>query len=167
MATYQTYLENIFSDRTVSFTSLNIKSLQCAMLFTILTIHIPNPDKYNYGELIDDEIYFRLKDKKWDTYEPVLAFIKSKEILNPTIIVPAVSWSTTYTPAWYLGFKLKFVDIDPDTFGLSSANVEAAIDGNTVAILTVNLLGSASDLSNLTTLAKKHNIFLLEDNCES
>ncbi len=86
---------------------------------------------------------------------------------NPNIIVPAVSWSTTYTPAYYLGFKLKFVDIDAQHFGLNLENVESAIDENTVAILTVNLLGSASDLTRLKSLADQKEILLLEDNCES
>lgn len=86
---------------------------------------------------------------------------------NPNIIVPAVSWSTTYTPAYYLGYKLKFVDIDPDHFGLNLRNVESAVDKDTVAILTVNLLGSASDLTQLKNLAEQKRILLLEDNCES
>ncbi len=86
---------------------------------------------------------------------------------KPNIIVPAVSWSTTYTPAYYLGYELKFVDIDSNHFGLSLENVEAAVDENTVAILTVNLLGSASDLTRLKSFAEKRRILLLEDNCES
>jgi CDP-6-deoxy-D-xylo-4-hexulose-3-dehydrase len=86
---------------------------------------------------------------------------------KPNIVVPAVSWSTTYTPSYYLGFELKFVDIDPEHFGLNSETVESAIDENTVAILTVNLLGSASDLKRLKALAKQRDILLLEDNCES
>jgi len=86
---------------------------------------------------------------------------------NPNIIVPAVSWSTTYTPAYYLGYKLKFVDVDAHHFGLNLSNVEGAVDENTVAILTVNLLGSASDLTQLKHLAEQKNILLLEDNCES
>lgn len=86
---------------------------------------------------------------------------------NPNIIVPAVSWSTTYTPAYYLGYKLKFVDIDPHHFGLNLRNVESAIDEDTVAILTVNLLGSASDLTQLKNLAEQKRILFLEDNCES
>lgn len=83
------------------------------------------------------------------------------------IIVPAVSWSTTFTPAFYLGYQLKFVDIDSKHFGLNLENVENAIDENTVAILAVNLLGSASDLTRLKHLAEQKQILLLEDNCES
>lgn len=86
---------------------------------------------------------------------------------KPNIIVPSVSWSTTYTPSYYLGFELKFVDIDPQHFGLNLENVESAVDENTVAILTVNLLGSASDLTRLKKLAEQKGILLLEDNCES
>lgn len=86
---------------------------------------------------------------------------------NPNIIVPAVSWSTTYTPAYYLGYKLRFVDVDAEHFGLNLGNVESAVDENTVAILAVNLLGSASDLAHLKHLAEQKNIIFLEDNCES
>ena len=86
---------------------------------------------------------------------------------KPNIIVPSVSWSNTYTPSYYLGFELKFVDIDSQHFGLNLENVESAMDENTVAILTVNLLGSASDLTRLKKLAKQKEILLLEDNCES
>jgi dTDP-4-amino-4,6-dideoxygalactose transaminase len=86
---------------------------------------------------------------------------------RPNIIVPAVSWSTTYTPSYYLGFRLKFVDVDPHHFGLNLENVEKALDENTVAILAVNLLGSASDLTRLKNLAEQKGILLLEDNCES
>jgi len=86
---------------------------------------------------------------------------------KPNIVVPAVSWSTTYTPSYYLGIQLRFVDTDPEHFGLNIENVESAIDEDTVAILTVNLLGSASDLTNLKTLTEQRGILLLEDNCES
>ena len=86
---------------------------------------------------------------------------------KPNIIVPSVSWSTRYTPSYYLGFELKFVDIDAQHFGLNLENVESAVDENTVAILTVNLLGSASDLTRLKKLAEQKGILLLEDNCES
>ena len=86
---------------------------------------------------------------------------------KPNIIVPAVSWSTTFTPAYFLGYQLKFVDIDSQHFGLNLENVENALDENTVAILAVNLLGSAADLTRLRDLAKQKQILLLEDNCES
>ena len=92
----------------------------------------------------------------------------SAKIENPkNIVVPAVSWSTTFTPAYYLNYELRFVDIDIESFGIATQLVESAIDENTVAILAVNILGSACDLWKLQEIASKHGIWLLEDNCES
>jgi|MesohylFT_1024984.scaffolds.fasta_scaffold04809_3 dTDP-4-amino-4,6-dideoxygalactose transaminase len=92
---------------------------------------------------------------------------QSRGILNPNIIVPAVSWSTTYTPAYFLGFNLKFIDVDPKTFSMDASQVIAAVDDATIGILAVNLLGSAADLEHLEIYARQREIFLLEDNCES
>ena len=92
---------------------------------------------------------------------------RSRKLLNPNIIVPSVSWSTTYTPAYFLGFRLKFVDVNPNTFGLDVSNVMQAVDSETIGILTVNLLGSPSDLEEIAKFAKERDIILLEDNCES
>ena len=79
---------------------------------------------------------------------------------NPNIIVPAVSWSTTYTPSYYLGYKLKFCDVDSNHFGLSADSTIRAIDNDTIAILAVNLLGSPSDLVRLKQLAEEKGIIL-------
>ena len=58
----------------------------------------------------------------------------SRQLVNPNIIVPSVSWSTTYTPAYFLGFKLKFVDVSPDTFGLDLSHVMEAVDSEGLSI---------------------------------
>lgn len=83
------------------------------------------------------------------------------------VIVPAVSWSTTYYPVNQVGAVLRFVDVDPDTFNLSVAGVEAAISEKTSAVLAVNLLGNPAPLFELTSLCEREEIVLLEDNCES
>ena len=41
------------------------------------------------------------------------------ERIEPNIIVPAISWSTTYTPSYYLGYKLKFVDVSEGNYGIN------------------------------------------------
>jgi len=83
------------------------------------------------------------------------------------VIVPAVSWSTTYYPVTQMGYTLKFVDIELDTLNASAASIEAAITNKTAGILAVNLLGNPSELDRLRELADLHKIFLIEDNCES
>jgi CDP-6-deoxy-D-xylo-4-hexulose-3-dehydrase len=83
------------------------------------------------------------------------------------VIVPAVSWSTTYYPVNQAGLILKFVDIDLNTLNLDVDLVEKAIGPKTKAILAVNLLGNPAELTKLRLLAEKRNLVLLEDNCES
>ena len=56
------------------------------------------------------------------------------------IIVPAVSWSTTYYPLSQYGLIQKFVDIDRGTLNYDLAALESAISNNTRAIMIVNLL---------------------------
>lgn len=86
---------------------------------------------------------------------------------KPEVIVPAVSWSTTFTPFYYLNMTPVFVDVDYGNFGLSVEAVKSAISPNTVGILAVNVLGQPADLDYLKDLADLNGLFLLEDNCES
>lgn len=83
------------------------------------------------------------------------------------IIVPAVSWSTTYFPLQQYGLKVKFVDIDRDTLNIDLKKLEAAISDKTKAILLVNLLGNPNDFSAIQKMIDGKGITLLEDNCES
>ncbi|MHB9035622.1 MAG: DegT/DnrJ/EryC1/StrS family aminotransferase [Armatimonadota bacterium] len=94
---------------------------------------------------------------------------KSGKRMNPgdEVIVPAVSWSTTYYPLHQYGLKLRFVDINLDSLCLDLDAVEDSITSQTCAILAVNLLGSSNDYSRLQQLCDKHDLILLEDNCES
>lgn len=93
----------------------------------------------------------------------------SKYSLQPgdEVIVPAVSWSTTYYPLHQYGLKLKFVDISLDSLNIDVEQLEAAISRETKAIYAVNLLGNPNDFDKLKELCEKHNLILLEDNCES
>ena len=83
------------------------------------------------------------------------------------VIVPAVSWSTTYYPLYQYGLRLKFVDIDLDTLNFDLDQLEAAISDKTKAILAVNLLGNPNDFDRIKTIIGDREIVLLEDNCES
>ena len=97
-----------------------------------------------------------------------LKYVKNSKLTNGDhVIVPAVSWSTTYYPINQLGFVLDFVDIDINTLNIDPIEVEKRISSKTKAIFTVNLLGNPSNLQALSEIADKHNLILLEDNCES
>jgi len=97
----------------------------------------------------------------------ILALLKEKYKLGGDIIVPAVSWSTTYFPIYQYGFKLNFVDVDKDTLNIDPQKVENAITKDTCAIFAVNLLGNSCNFNELNRIAEKHNLMLIEDNCES
>ena len=83
------------------------------------------------------------------------------------VIVPAVSWSTTYFPLQQYGLSVKFVDIDRDTLNIDLAKLKDAITDKTKAILAVNLLGNPNDFDVIRALIGDRKITLLEDNCES
>ena len=83
------------------------------------------------------------------------------------VIVPAVSWSTTYFPLQQYGLKVKFVDIDRETLNIDLEKLEKAITDDTKVILAVNLLGNPNDFGRLNSLISDRGITLLEDNCES
>lgn len=83
------------------------------------------------------------------------------------VIVPAVSWSTTYYPLHQYGLKLKFVDIDLHTLNYDLDQLEQAIGPRTRAIMAVNLLGNPNDFARIQALTEGRGIVLMEDNCES
>lgn len=83
------------------------------------------------------------------------------------VIVPAVSWSTTYYPLYQYGLKIKFVDIDIETLNYDLDALAAAITDRTRAIMVVNLLGNPNDFAKINEIVAGRNIRLLEDNCEA
>ena len=83
------------------------------------------------------------------------------------VIVPAVSWSTTYFPLQQYGLKLKFVDIDINTLNYDLDELSSAISDKTRMIMVVNILGNPNDFDVINRLIKDRDIFILEDNCES
>ena len=91
------------------------------------------------------------------------------KLLEPgdEVIVPAVSWGTTYFPVHQLGLMLTFVDVDRHTLNIDLDLLEAAITPRTRAVFTVNLLGNPCDFERLGAICKAHDLVLIEDNCES
>jgi CDP-4-dehydro-6-deoxyglucose reductase, E1 len=83
------------------------------------------------------------------------------------VIVPAVSWSTTYLPLQQYGLKVKFVDIDIETLNFDLDALDSAVTDRTKVILSVNLLGNPNDFDRINKIINSRDIILLEDNCES
>jgi CDP-6-deoxy-D-xylo-4-hexulose-3-dehydrase len=83
------------------------------------------------------------------------------------VIVPAVSWSTTYYPLYQYGLKIKFVDIDLQTLNYDLDQLRSAVTDKTRAIMVVNLLGNPNDFATIQNIIGLRDIVLIEDNCES
>tara|TARA_R110002049_G_scaffold2365_2_gene17265 strand:- start:22476 stop:23642 length:1167 start_codon:yes stop_codon:yes gene_type:complete len=83
------------------------------------------------------------------------------------VIVPAVSWSTTYFPLQQYGLKLKFVDIDLETLNYDLKALKESISDSTKMIMIVNLLGNPNDFDVINEIVDGKDIILIEDNCES
>lgn len=83
------------------------------------------------------------------------------------VIVPAVSWGTTYYPINQVGAKIRLVDVDAETLNITTEAVAEAIGPRTKAVLAVNLLGNPAPLDELQRLCAAEGLVLLEDNCES
>lgn len=83
------------------------------------------------------------------------------------LIVPAVSWGTTYYPATQNGLTLRFVDVSPTDWNIDVDQVRAAISERTVGVCAVSLLGSPAPLTALERICADAGILLIEDNCES
>ena len=56
-----------------------------------------------------------------------------------------------------------FVDVDPETFNMDPAKIEAAITEKTKVIMPVHIAGNPADMDNILAIAKKHNLMVVED----
>jgi CDP-4-dehydro-6-deoxyglucose reductase, E1 len=83
------------------------------------------------------------------------------------VIVPAVSWATTYHPLQQYGLKLRFVDVELDTLNIDVSKLEAALTPRTRAVVPVSILGNPAALDVVRAFADAHGLYVLEDNCES
>ena len=83
------------------------------------------------------------------------------------VLVPAVSWSTTYTPLHQYGLCIRFVDIDAQTLNIDLEALENAISDKTRMLFSVNLLGNPVNYDKIRPILEEYDVLLIEDNCES
>ncbi len=83
------------------------------------------------------------------------------------MIVPAISWATTYHPLQQYGLKLRFLDVELDSVNMDVSQLEAALTPRTRAIMIVSILGNPAKLDVIRAFADRHGLYLIEDNCES
>jgi len=83
------------------------------------------------------------------------------------VLVPAISWSTTYYPLHQYGLTQRFIDVDIDSLNIDVSVLEQALTEKTKMVVAVSILGNPAKLDILRNFCDKHNLYLFEDNCES
>jgi dTDP-4-amino-4,6-dideoxygalactose transaminase len=83
------------------------------------------------------------------------------------VVVPPYTFVATVNAVLILGALPVFVDSDRETFQIDARKIEAALTDDTVAIMPVHLGGNAADLDAISAVARKRNVPLIEDACQS
>ena len=83
------------------------------------------------------------------------------------VIVPAISWATTFHPLQQYGLKLRFVDVDLDTLNMDVSRLAAALTPRTRMVVGVSILGNPAAVDVMRAFCDEHHLHFLEDNCES
>lgn len=79
------------------------------------------------------------------------------------VIVPSFTFFATASAVWRLGARPVFADIDPKTFNISPAAIEAKVTPRTKAIIPVHLFGMCAEMDPICELAQHHDLFVIED----
>ena len=79
------------------------------------------------------------------------------------VIVPAMTWISTSETVTQAGGKVIFCDIDPRSNNMSTLDLQKRINKNTVGIIPVHLYGNPADLPDISNIAVKHNLWIIED----
>jgi perosamine synthetase len=83
------------------------------------------------------------------------------------VVVPDATWIASAAPISYVGATTVFADIDPKTWCLSAESFEACISPRTKAVIPVDLYGGMPDMDALKSVARRHNIAIIEDAAEA
>ncbi|MBU0672164.1 MAG: DegT/DnrJ/EryC1/StrS family aminotransferase [Candidatus Margulisbacteria bacterium] len=83
------------------------------------------------------------------------------------VIVPALSFVATGNAVLHAGFTPIFVDVELDSLNIDPDKIEAAITERTLAIMPVHLMGKPAEMDKIMALAKKHDLYVVEDAAEA
>jgi len=83
------------------------------------------------------------------------------------VIAPSFTFIATAEVIALLGLIPVLVDVEPDTFNISPESIKNAITPRTKAIVPVHLFGQNADMDAIMQIAKEHNLFVIEDACQS
>lgn len=83
------------------------------------------------------------------------------------VIVPAFTMAAPWFAVMYTGATPVFVDCETETWNIDPKKIEAKITPRTKAIIPVHIYGHASEMDSILDIAKKHNLYVIEDAAEA
>jgi CDP-6-deoxy-D-xylo-4-hexulose-3-dehydrase len=124
-----------------------------------------------------EEMWSKWLGKKYSVYvnsgssanlAAIYSLILSGRLKNKKIIVPAVSWVTTVSPAIQLGLEPIMCDCDPDNLGLNIDHLEKLIEEHDPSsLILVHVLGLPNKMKEISDICNDRGILVIEDTCES
>jgi len=128
------------------------------------------------GPLVDD--FEKKFEKKFTNNLPCIAVGSGTDALHlayllagvkkdDEVICPLFTCTATNIPLLYIGAKIKFADVDPDTLNISIEHVKKLVTKKTKVIVFVNYGGLPCNLKELNAIAKKNKIKLIQDAAQS
>ena len=96
--------------------------------------------------------------------DALMLILKSMNIgVGDEVIVPSNTYIATALAVSYVGATPVFVEPDIRTYNINPDNIESAITDKTKAIIPVHLYGQSCDMDPIITIAKKHDLYIIED----
>ena len=86
---------------------------------------------------------------------------------SDNVIIPAYSFFSAATAVLNVGAKVKFCDVDFETFNIDPENLNKQIDENTKTVILVHIFGNPCDMNQIYKCTKNKNIILIEDACQA
>ncbi|GAB4264479.1 LegC family aminotransferase [Thermincola ferriacetica] len=83
------------------------------------------------------------------------------------VIVPALTFIATVNPVLYVGARPVIVDVDPATWNIDPVGLEQAVTENTRAVIPVHLYGNPCQMDAIMEIARRYNLYVIEDATES
>ena len=136
-------------------------------------------ERLSYGPFTQkfEDIFAKYHDSKFAVMtasgtcalQIALAALKNKYGWNDgdEVIVPALTFVATSNIVIQMNMKPVFVDVDPVYYEIRPELIEGAITSRTRAIIPVHLFGCPCDMDPIQDIAKKHNLKIIEDSCET
>ena len=92
---------------------------------------------------------------------------RKQVVRGDEVITIAAAFPTTVSPIIQYGAVPVFVDVDCETFNIDTTQLEGALSNRTKAVMVAHTLGNPFDLQSVKTFCDKHNLWLIEDNCDA